>query len=83
LELLEEELALISCLNCGAHKELESLDRYIHRLESPQCHEKCQTPNKAKHDSLHWHNIEKDIDEKKRAVLKAIKAAVQVRSIQI
>jgi len=68
-------------LNCGAYTEMESLEKHIHTIESPKCHEQCLAPNKAKHNSLHWHDVEKEIDGKKRAVLKVVKAAVQVRSI--
>lgn len=64
-------------MNCLANKELAFLDNYIHQLESPKCHGKCHLPNKTKHDSVHWHDFETEVDEKKRAVLKAAKKTMQ------
>lgn len=60
-----------------AHKELGNLDDHIHIMESPKCHGKNCLPNKLKHDSVHWHDFNVEIDEKKRATLKAVKNTVQ------
>lgn len=79
MELLEQELELIHALNCGAHKELETLQERVHSLENPKCHEQCQKAaiTKAKNDNYLWRDIADDIDIKKRALLKSLKGLVQ------
>jgi len=66
VDLLEEQLDLMSSLNCGIYNQLANLEDYVHHLESPSCgHGSCQKA-KQKHDPLHWHDFEKAIEDKKR-----------------